>query len=54
MVTQSNILAREIPWMQELGRLQSMGFQKVKHDLATKEQQEGKEEEERSMEKSEV
>ena len=34
--THSSILAREIPWAEEPGRLQSMGLQKVRHDLATK------------------
>ena len=28
MATHSNILARKIPWTEELGRLQSMGSQK--------------------------
>ena len=32
----SSILAWEIPWTEELGRLQSMELQKVGHDLATK------------------
>ena len=36
--THSSILAQEIPWTEEPGRLQSMGSQKVGHDLATKEQ----------------
>ena len=35
MVTHSNILAWEIPWAKEPGRLQSMGSQKVPHDLDT-------------------
>ena len=35
----SNILAWEIPWTEEPGRLQSMGSQRVRHDLATKQQQ---------------
>ena len=38
METHSSILAREIPWAEEPGRLQSMGLQKVRHDLATKQQ----------------
>ena len=38
MATQSSILAWEIPWSEEVGRLQSMGSQKVRHDLATKQQ----------------
>ena len=32
----SSILSWEIPWTEELGRLQSMGSQRVRHDLATK------------------
>ena len=32
MATHSSILAWKIPWMEELGRLQSMGFQRVGHD----------------------
>ena len=36
---QSSILAWEVPWMEEPGGLQSMGYQRVGHDLATKEQQ---------------
>ena len=39
MATQSSILAWEIPWTEEPGRLQSMGWQRVGHDLVTKEQQ---------------
>ena len=39
MATQPSILAREIPWTEEPGRLQSMGLQTVGHDLATKQQQ---------------
>ena len=31
-VTYSNILAWKIPWMEELGRLQSMGSQRVGQD----------------------
>ena len=34
MVTHSSILAWEIPWTEEPGRLQSMGLQRVGHDLA--------------------
>ena len=30
--THSNTLAWKIPWMEEPGRLQSMGLQKVGHD----------------------
>ena len=32
MATHSSTLAWKIPWMEEPGRLQSMGSQKVKHD----------------------
>ena len=32
-------LAWEIPWTKELGGLQSMGSQRVGHDLITKQQQ---------------
>ena len=36
MATHSNILAWKIPWTEELGGLQSMGPQRVRHDLVTK------------------
>ena len=36
MATHSNILAWKIPWTEEPGGLQSMGLQKVRHDLVTK------------------
>ena len=36
MATHFSILAREIPWTEEPGGLQSMGSQRVRHDLATK------------------
>jgi len=36
MTTHSSIFALEIPWTQEPGGLQSMGLQRVGHDLATK------------------
>ena len=39
MATHSNILAWEIPWTEEPGRLQCMGLQDVRCDLATKQQQ---------------
>ena len=39
MATYSNILAWEIPWTEEPGELQSMGSQRVGHDLVTKQQQ---------------
>ena len=32
MATDSSILAWEIPWTEELGGLQSMGLQRVRHD----------------------
>ena len=35
MATHSSILAWEIPWTEDPGRLQSMGSQRVRHDLAT-------------------
>ena len=35
MATRSLILAWETPWTEEPGGLQSMGLQKVGHDLAT-------------------
>ena len=38
METHLSILEWEIPWMQEPGGLQSMGLQRVRHDLATKQQ----------------
>ena len=34
--THFSILAWEIPWTQELGGLQSMALQRLRHDLATK------------------
>ena len=39
MATHSSILAWEIPWTKEPGRLQSMGCKSVGYDLATKQQQ---------------
>ena len=38
MATHSSMLAWEIPWTEESSRLQSMGLQRVKHDLETKQQ----------------
>ena len=32
MATHSSILACESPWTEKLGGLQSMGFQRVRHD----------------------
>ena len=34
MATHSNILAWRIPWTEEPGRLQSIGSQRVGHDLS--------------------
>ena len=39
MATHSNILAWRIPWTEEPGGLQSMGLQRVRCDLAIKQQQ---------------
>ena len=39
MATHSSILAQQIPWTEEPGRLQSMGLQRVRHDLTTKQKQ---------------
>ena len=36
MALHSSILAWEIPWIEESGELQSIGLQRVGHDLATK------------------
>ena len=33
MATHSNTLAWKIPWMEEPGRLQSMGLLRVRHDF---------------------
>ena len=38
MGTHSSILAWEIPWTDEPGGLQSLGLQRIRHDLATKQQ----------------
>ena len=38
MATHSSIRAWEIPWIEEPGGLQSRGSQRVRHNLATKEQ----------------
>ena len=35
MATYSSTLAWKIPWMEEPGRLQSMGLQRIGHDWAT-------------------
>ena len=39
MATHSNILAWEIPRTEESDGLQSMGLQRVRHDLTTRQQQ---------------
>ena len=39
MAIHSRILAWEIPWTEESGGLQSMGLQRVRHNLATEQQQ---------------
>ena len=39
MATHSSILTWRIPWTEELGVLQSMGLQRARHNLATKQQQ---------------
>ena len=36
MATHSSVLAWRIPWTEEPGGLQSMGSQRVEHDLVTK------------------
>ena len=36
MATDPSILAWEIPWTEESGRVQSMGSQRVGHNLVTK------------------
>ena len=35
MATHSSILSREIPWIEEPGRLQSLGSQRVGHNWTT-------------------
>ena len=39
MAAHSSILAWENPWTEETGKLQSMRWQRVRHNLATKPQQ---------------
>ena len=36
MATHSSILAWKIPWTEQPGGLQSMGSQRVRHDLVSK------------------
>ena len=38
MATRSNILAWEIPWTEEPGRLQPWGCKRIRHDSVTKQQ----------------
>jgi len=38
MATHSSILAWKILWIEEPGRLQSMGWERVEHNLVTKQQ----------------
>ena len=39
MATHSSILDWQIPWTEEPSGLQSTGLQRVRHDLATKQQE---------------
>ena len=39
MATDSSILAWEIPWTEEPGKLQTMGCKRIRHNLVTKQQQ---------------
>ena len=39
MATYTSILAWEIPWTEKPGRLQSIGLQRIRHDLVTTQQQ---------------
>ena len=36
MATHSSILGWKIPWTEESGKLQSIGLQRVEHNLATR------------------
>ena len=38
MATHSSILAWETPWTEEPGQLQSMGLQRIGHNLVTEQQ----------------
>ena len=40
MAAHSSIFAQKILWTEELGGLQSMGSQRIRHSLETKQQQE--------------
>ena len=39
IATHASILSWKIPWTEEPGELQFMGLQRVRHDLATKQQE---------------
>ena len=39
MATHFNVLAWKIPWTEEPGRVQSIGLQRVRHNLVPKQQQ---------------
>jgi len=39
IATHSSILAWKVPWTEEPGRLQPMALQRVRHNLAIKQQQ---------------
>ena len=41
LATHARILTWEIPWVEETDRLQSTGLQRVRQDLATKQQHPG-------------
>ena len=51
MATYSSILAWEIPWTEEPGGLQSVGSQRVGHDLEIEQQQKHGEQKEYDIEK---
>ena len=38
MATHSSTLAWKVPWAEQPGQLQSVGSQRIRHDLATKQQ----------------
>ena len=38
MTAHSSVLVWKVPWTEEAGRLQSMGSQRVRHDLEIKQQ----------------
>ena len=39
MATHSHVLSWEIPWTEESGGLESMGLQRIRHNLVSKQQQ---------------